>query len=141
MPEAGRRFWSCPPLQTGKKARKKQGLLGSDRKPTPTAGRPLPNGLDPLVPLLGAGGRDPVRLMLALHHLAVTVRLAGFYLLAPATGVVELQAELWGGSQVRAGMGGEGGWAGLSRRSERMRLLGKTRLDKQQHTPGPRPAS
>lgn len=59
--------------------------------------------------------------MLALHHLAITICFAGFYLLAPAAGVVELQAELWGGGQVRAGQGwdgrgGEGSWGGLSRR-------------------------
>ena len=64
--------------------------------PSLAAGHALPYGLDPPVPLLGAGGRDPVRLVLALHHLAVSVCLAGFDPLAPAAGVVELQAELQG---------------------------------------------
>lgn len=74
--------------------------------------------------------------MLALHHLAVAISLAGFYLLAAAAGVVELQAELWGGGQVRAGQGREGkaaGWAlqeaqrGLDDRQDQS-------SDKQQHT-------
>lgn len=51
------------------------------------------DGLDPLVTLLCAGGRDSIRLVLALHHLALAVRLTRLDLLAPAAGVVELQAE------------------------------------------------
>ena len=43
--------------------------------------------------------------MLALHHFTIAVGLAGLYLLAPAAGVAQLQAELWGSGQVRAGQG------------------------------------
>lgn len=43
--------------------------------------------------------------MLALHHFTIAVSLAGLYLLAPAARVAELQAELWGSGQVRAGQG------------------------------------
>lgn len=33
--------------------------------------------------------------MFTLHHFAIPVRLTRLYLLAPAAGVVQLQAELW----------------------------------------------
>lgn len=45
--------------------------------------------------------------MLALHHFTIAIGLAGLYLLAPAAGVAQLQAELWGSGQVRAGQGWE----------------------------------
>ena len=66
--------------------------------------------------------------MLALHHFAVAVRLAGLYLLAPAAGVVELQAELWESGQVRAGLGWEERAAvpGSPGGSERPRSSGRT---------------
>lgn len=69
-----------------------------------------PYGLDPLVALLCAGGRDAVGLVLALHHLAVPVGLAGLDLLATAGGVVKLQAELQGeGLCIRVCWDGDGG--------------------------------
>lgn len=98
-----------PFYRGGDKAQREAEASGRARRPR----QPLPYGLDPLVALLGTGGRDSVRLVLALHHLALTVRLAGLDLLAPAAGVVELQAELWGGGGVRAGQGWQEGAAGL----------------------------
>lgn len=54
----------------------------------------VPDGVDPGVSLAGAGGADGVRLMLALHHSAVRLRLARLDLLTPTVGVVQLQAVL-----------------------------------------------
>ena len=111
MPSRGERVSSYDPTDTEARPREKQGLQKVTGGPAPP-GQPLLYGLDPLVALLSAGGRDPVRLVLALHHLAVAVRLAGLDLLAPAAGVVELQTELWR-RQVRAGQGTPEGAAAL----------------------------
>lgn len=68
--------------------------------------------------------------MLALHHLALAVRLTRLDLLAPAAGVVELQAELRGGGGVRAGQG----WV---ERAAGRAFLGFSE-DKQRDAPHPR---
>lgn len=141
MPSRGERVSSYDPTDTEARPREKQGLQKVTGGPAPP-GQPLLYGLDPLVALLSAGGRDPVRLVLALHHLAVAVRLAGLDLLAPAAGVVELQTELWR-RQVRAGQGTPEGPAALGPggTSDRTGPLGKASAGTSSRTHPPRPAS
>lgn len=103
LPETGGRLQIRPFYRQGDKAKREAGASGRGRRPR----QPLPDGLDPLVTLLCTGGRDSIRLVLALHHLALAVRLTRLDLLAPAAGVVELQAELRGGGWVRARQGWE----------------------------------
>lgn len=79
-----RETWHLLLYRQGKKTPKRQ---EGDRKCS-VSWLPSPDGLDPLVALLGVGGGDAVGLMLPLHHLAVPVSLACLYLLAPAAGVV-----------------------------------------------------
>lgn len=50
----------------------------------------VPDGLDPLVSLLGRSGADGVRLMFPLHHTAVGLRLTRLDLLTPTVGVIQL---------------------------------------------------
>lgn len=59
------------------------------------AGAPrAPDGLHPLLLLLGAGRRDPVHHVVALHHSAVGFRFAGFDDLPFVARVIELKAVL-----------------------------------------------
>lgn len=51
-----------------------------------------PDGADPVVSLLLAGGVQPVELVFPLHHSAFVLRLTGFDLLT--FGAVQLQTEL-----------------------------------------------